>query len=131
MKKYIFKLLGISGILLCALIIVTWKIFSSDLCSDTVEKEIFSPDKKIKSVYYTKDCGATTNYSSQIKLVKSNIINSDKLIFIADGYYGTLNMNWKDDNNLIVSCKDCSMSDKIFKQLLEWDNIKIEYQLDK
>ncbi len=46
-----------------------------DICGNTIVKELPSPSKKIKVVIFTRDCGATTGYSTQLSIIET----SDKL----------------------------------------------------
>lgn len=41
----------------------------SDPCSNTVERRLPSPDGKHDAVIFVRDCGATTNYSTQLSIV--------------------------------------------------------------
>lgn len=129
MKYYLLiPLLVIIAVVFWVLVMVFGSL-STNLCGETVEKTVYSPDNKYKGVFYSRDCGATTDYSSQIKLVKNNLFGLSKIIFVADGYYGKLEMKWENNDCLAISCVDCQIKNKLPKQLSEWGGIKINYYL--
>jgi len=68
MKKSL-RIIGISfGVLLLLLLTKCYYFFSDlpDLCANTLIENVTSSDKKWKVVLFERDCGATTDFSSQI-----------------------------------------------------------------
>jgi len=57
-----------------------------DLCGNSVLAESVSPNGKLKAVVFTRDCGATTDFSTQVSLVKAGdtLKNDGGNLFIAD-----------------------------------------------
>lgn len=41
-------------------------------CGNTVLQSVVSPDGRIKAVVFSRDCGATTGYSTQLSLVSAD-----------------------------------------------------------
>jgi hypothetical protein len=86
-----------------------------DLCGNEVVSETKSPDAKLKVVVFERDCGATTNFSTQISIVRSNqsLPSGGGNLFIADdkhhaiplGSKGTMEItvSWESNSSLIVS----------------------------
>ena len=51
------------------LILFALALSGCDMCENTIQKNILSPDGSKKIVIFTRDCGATTAYSSQISIL--------------------------------------------------------------
>ncbi len=87
----------------------------SDPCGNEVVSETKSPDAKLKVVVFERDCGATTNFSTQISVVRSNqsLPSGGGNLFIGDdnhhavplGSKGTMEikLNWESNSSLSVS----------------------------
>jgi hypothetical protein len=45
---------------------------AENLCNNRIAQELYSPDHKFKAVVYERDCGATTNFSTQISILRSS-----------------------------------------------------------
>lgn len=85
-------------------------------CEDTTCEIILSPDRSHKVVLYTRDCGATTGFSTHIAIAKSNEdIDDGTRILVADDDHGKANghpvyhelidirARWIDDDSLELS----------------------------
>ena len=73
-----------------------------DLCGNTLRRELPSPDNELKLQYWTRDCGATTGYTTILYLTQSED-NSD-LVTGSNGfvlaYEGTADIaveSWNED----------------------------------
>lgn len=59
---------GIVIVFLFGLITCVGGMFD-DICGNKIIQEIPSPNRKLKAVIFTRDCGATTGFSTQISLL--------------------------------------------------------------
>src|SRR5690606_17537649 len=61
-------------------------IFSS-MCGNQLVNQIESPNRQYKAVIFTRDCGATTGFSTHVSLMKTSdkLENNPGNIFIASG----------------------------------------------
>src|SRR5215470_11894175 len=102
--------LAVGGVLVGAAHLLTF-----DMCGNEVVAEIRSPDGTYKAVEFERDCGATTDFSTQISIIKSNKqlgSNSAGNAFTADSNHGSvpangagvmeLNIRWLDSNTLQI-----------------------------
>ena len=62
------KRVGIAGIILAAIAIVLFIFDEFGMCGVDVVETIPSPDRKHRVVIYQHDCGATTDFSTQVTL---------------------------------------------------------------
>lgn len=80
------------GLLLLLLIGATAFFISRlpDLCGNTILAEHSSPDGQLKAVVFDRNCGATTDFSTQVSIVPSNVLldNEGGNVFSADTNHG-------------------------------------------
>jgi hypothetical protein len=114
MKRLIFVLLIIFFLTSC-------------ITENHVLTYVVSPDGKFVAVSFLRSAGATTDFSPQVSILKNNkkLSNKSGNIFIGN-HSRYINISWRDDNTLIIE-HDCTDND-IFKQVEEFQNLKIEYQ---
>ena len=95
-----------------------------DMCGHTTLNTATSPNGKLKAVSYLYDCGATTGFSTQVSILKSDqSVQTSGNIFIAKGkhHYG---LRWKSDNQLLIG----GTSDlETFKKELYFNDVTIFY----
>lgn len=62
------------------------KAHFSDLCANDQTQVVYSPNKNLKVIVFTRDCGATTGFSTHVSLLKSsqNLENEGGNLFAAD-----------------------------------------------
>jgi len=106
----------------------------ADMCGNRISKEITSPDKKLKAVIFTRDCGATTGFSSQLSIIgyfdklkneKGNVlIISDKEDQLEDGS-AAINAEWNGNNELIIYF---NLAAETSKKEARVDDVKISYK---
>ena len=110
----------------------------SDTCGNTISNSYISPNKEFKIVIFERNCGATTDFSTQVSLVKSDIEirkDDDGNIFSADRDGGKaetdengniyLKAEWLDNNNILINY-DSKI--RIFKKELKQNGITISYR---
>lgn len=91
--------------------------FFSDMCGITVIDQVASPNGKLKAVVFQIDCGATSDFNSQVAIVPGNkgVSQKDALpnsFFVADTDHGRapegkehgpeLRLNWSSDSGLEI-----------------------------
>ncbi|MGQ0742066.1 MAG: hypothetical protein ACT4OG_07200 [Alphaproteobacteria bacterium] len=59
----------------------------SKMCGTELVKSVASPDNKLKAVMFERDCGATTDFSTQVSILEADdeVPNSPGNTFIAEG----------------------------------------------
>lgn len=77
------------------------RIFS-DWCGNRVDYEVVSPDKQLKAVQFTRDCGATTSLSSQISILNQGtaLPNESGNVFVSEG--GIAKVRWINNRKLAI-----------------------------
>lgn len=91
--------------------------FFSDMCATTIIDQVASPSGKLKAVVFQIDCGATTDFNSQVAIVSGgkDVFEKDALpgsFFAADSDHGRapegkergpeLRLNWLSDSRLEI-----------------------------
>jgi len=81
-----------------------------DLCANEVLSESLSPDGSKRAVLFSRECGATTDFSWQISILgsKEELPNAGGNVFVADTDHGAVQemkveVDWRGSDNLIVS----------------------------
>jgi hypothetical protein len=103
------------GLICLATVCLILPTACGDLCGNEVVSETKSPDAKLRVVVFERDCGATTNFSTQISILRSNqsLTSAGGNLFSADdnkhsvplGNKGTveIKLNWESNSSLSVS----------------------------
>src|SRR5258706_8051868 len=109
-----------------------------DMCGNKIVNEINSPDKKCKVVIFTRDCGATTGFSTQVSVIESDdklekndngniLIMSDKtgdgLTFENGG--AKVKARWDGNNDLRIYFDQRTETSKQRNRI---EDIKISYE---
>ena len=123
------RIIGISfGVLLLLLLTKCYYFFSElpDLCANTLIENVTSHDKKWKVVLFERDCGATTDFSSQISLLRvgETLQNEGGNVYIADGYSGNYEINWASSS--VVKIRGNSR--RIVKKLTQLNGVDFVYE---
>jgi len=81
----------------------------SDLCGNEIFEEALAPDGKFKAVVFQRDCGATTDFSTQISVIPSDeaLPNEAGNISVARGHPRDthIEIHWSPPKNLVVRLK--------------------------
>jgi len=115
--KSVFKIIGILGVFVgIFLTVFAVIVFSSfpDMCGNRIIKKINSPNKRNTIVIFERDCGATTNFSTQISIIRKGkkLENEKGNLFSADSdngkaevnKYGIIKVqaNWIDEKHILI-----------------------------
>ncbi|MBT1695985.1 hypothetical protein KK083_03795 [Fulvivirgaceae bacterium PWU4] len=73
-----------------------------DVCSNEVIEETYSPNKALKAVIFSRDCGATTSASTQLSILKADksLENENGNTFIVND--GQIEIEWRSSTELTV-----------------------------
>jgi len=144
MNKFIKILLITVGILFLGgaiFIGVVYSAFSFDnMCRTKYSSSVNSPDKKFKVMVFSLNCGAISDFSTQISIVKSeyklkdddtgNIFSGDSDHSLAKMNDEVLDMNIKWINDKTVEIIYPKRA-RIFKNKESLNGIKIIYKVDE
>lgn len=92
---------------------------SSNICHDEIKYIKYSTDRRYEIIVFIRDCGATTDYSSQIK-IKDNQQNTEEIIFIGS-LDESMKVEWENEKIKIYYYKK-----DIYKILNEYHGVEIE-----
>lgn len=124
--------------LLALLSLAFWLVINnlSPPCTNLEIETAISPDGRLKAVAFARDCGASTDYSTQISLLSSDdkLENEAGNLFIADRDHGrveagpgggpTANIRWLSDREVQISYPRFA---RTFKTTAELRNIRVSY----
>jgi len=119
----------IGNSLLPALVCFLIWLVSCNPCSDTPRSKATSPDGQLVANFYERDCGATTDFSSDVNVQRS----SDKfradegVVFIAKGRYD-LSVEWTGPRTLRITCPSCARKN-VFHEVVALGDIDVKYSL--
>lgn len=108
----------------------------ADPCANTEVARAASPDRATEAVLFERNCGATTDFSTQISLVKPGAaLKGAGTVFIADGNRGAApaapwrgpwaEASWQADGSLLVRYDARA---RVFQQKSEVGGVRITYQ---
>jgi hypothetical protein len=85
----------------------SWSFYSFDLCGNTIEKEVYSPNHLKRAVVFERDCGAATGFSTQVSILDcsdklpnegGNTLVSADVLHFGSGH----DIYWKSENELVI-----------------------------
>ena len=140
MKLFWKILIGIfiSGFL--GLLVFTYMISSfgsEDMCDNKIIKTEYSPNKKYKIVTFCRECGATTDFSTQISILEfeEELKNESGNLFSADSEHGKAQTNeeniinvipkWLSNEKVII---EYDKNARVFKNENSINEIMIDYK---
>jgi hypothetical protein len=113
------------------------RLFTFDMCGNRVVAEIKSPDGMYKAIEFERDCGATTDFSTQVSVIQPNKhLGSDSTgnAFAADSNHGIVPVNdagvldldirWLSNNTLQI---DYPAGARVFSQNHKVGGVSIQY----
>jgi hypothetical protein len=102
------------------------------LCGNEILSESLSPDGSKRAVLFSRDCGATTDYSWQISILGAKEVLPDDggNAFAAGTDHGAvqemkIEVDWKDSEHLIVSYPEHA---HVFHHLTLVSGVRISYE---
>jgi hypothetical protein len=106
MIRYVTKQLTLAGLIVVLGSAVGCARF---VCQEVAESNATSPDGLMVATVVTRDCGATTDYSTSVNLHRSDHDFKDEAgdLFVATGRH-QLAVKWSDADHLSIECTNCS-----------------------
>lgn len=119
-----------SGIL--SLLIMFFYVSCSSLCSNDIIFSKESPDKSYKIIHFVRNCGATTNLSAHISIIKTteSLAHDAGNVFIFDSnhcgtkYLSLIKPVWKSNDSIEIRY---SKKARVFKKENSFKGINITY----
>ena len=121
------------SLILIALIAIVYFSFD-DLCANTVQSEIVSPNGFNKAVVFERDCGATTDFVTQVSVLKlkDTLENEGGNVFSAslenkkinNNQDEIVNVRWLNDRLLEIEYDEQA---KLINKNIKINNIEIKY----
>ena len=132
MVRKLIELLSLVVVMPAILLFIVFELLMDDFCQNDIHLELFSQDKEHKAVLFTRDCGATTGYSSQLSIIKGHetLDNEGGNVFVMDNHpnVNKLVINWLSDSALHVSS---NVESRVYKAEKRFSEITIDYNLAK
>ena len=102
-----------------------------DPCSNEVHAESLSSDKSLNAIWFVRDCGATTDFSTIVSVsrVGEPYKKEEYLAFVAKGRQ-KLRLVWEGSDRLAIECIGCERRD-IFKQVTVIGKVQISYLMNE
>lgn len=104
------------------------------VCGEDKLAETSSPDNKYVATVFRRGCGATTGFLFHVNIRDSNgSFSADHRGAIEDGQIfltreGKIDINWKGNKNLQISCTGCPKDRKPTMES-SWNDVSISYEL--
>ena len=123
--------LGLGAIAAVALVAIAIRNYFP-LCANESIQIVHSPSKQKRAVIFSRNCGATTGYNTQISIVDAteNLANTPGNVFVSDSAQDYAKRNeaivrWKADDELVINY---GASARVFKSLEAAAGVKIIYE---
>lgn len=127
---------GITIALFAAAYIGLYFLISSG-CGNEVISEVASPDNQFKAVVFERDCGATTDFSTQVSIIKTSdsLGNFSGNVFTSDTNHGyapsgpgggpEVKVRWISSSLLVVSYHSAA---RVFEAKQAVGLVKVQYE---
>ena len=135
--KQIGLLLGGAVLIIICFVFVFAMLMNQGMCENKIIQSIESPDSIRKVVVFERDCGATTDFSTQISIIKNSehLENKSGNIFSADSDNGNAEIDengliyirvlWLDSLTLLI---EYDSKARIFNNKSGYKDIRINYK---
>ena len=112
---------------LLVLVATVMVMISCSVCSTEVVQGSRSPDGVLQATWYTKNCGATTDFSTVVSVHRpdSSYKDDSDIVFVAKGKQ-TMKLGWAAPNHLSVACSSCGRT-AIFREVTKIGDIDISF----
>lgn len=109
------------------------------LCENAVKSEVVSPDGNLKAVVFCRDCGATTDFSTQVSVLNAgdSLPNWAGNVYTIDNAHDSsvsqdVIVHWKDNRTLVIEhdpyVRDCDKKYAVtIPRFPFWRQVKIQY----
>jgi hypothetical protein len=95
------------------------------MCGNTVEQTVASPSGQTKAVVFSRDCGATTGFSTQVSVLPADeeLPNDGGNLLVLDGTV-PVELSWLSESSLAVGGIGNA---KVFRQESAVAKIQVSY----
>jgi|CXWL01.1.fsa_nt_gi hypothetical protein len=95
-----------------------------DTCGNEVKQSLMSPSGKLSAVVFSRDCGATTGFSTQVSIIPTghSLPNKSGNTFVTSGKID-LSLQWQTDFILRIQGE----GESVFKQETEVTGVTVKY----
>ena len=95
-------------------------------CENEVHEVSVSPAQDFKAVLFSRSCGATTGFNTQVSVVPSSASALDESgnVLVMDGQ-SQVRMSWRAERELAITGLN---SDEVFKRATEVNGVAIFYE---
>ena len=138
--KRVAKVIG--GLLIALLITAAALLYGlsklgESLCGNSVITESLSPDKQSKVVVFSRDCGATTGFSTQVSIIDASdaLPNASGNTFSADTGHGaapadtsggpSVSAKWESNDLIVIGHHPAT---RVFTKENRVANVRINYE---
>ena len=106
-------------------ILLSALVAGCDMCGNEVLQSITSPSGELKVEVFSRDCGATTGFSTQVSIISADdrLPNEGGNILVLDGTV-PIKVQWRSDSTLTVAGLGTS---QVFKQESSLAGVSINY----
>lgn len=140
MKTWKKVCLYIFGVIIILVGLAAWGLnkLADGLCGNQIIEEVLSPNGNSKVTVFERNCGATTDFSTQISIMNPEkaLPNKAGNLFIADtdrdkapsgpGGGPKVEVTWKNNNMVIIKHHNNA---RIFKAESKLKNINVSYEI--
>lgn len=97
------------------------------VCSTEVVQRSWSPDGVLQATWYTKNCDATTDFSTVVSVHRpdSSYKDDSDIVFVAKGKQ-TIKLTWAAPHQLSVQCASCERA-AIFREVTKIGDIDVSF----
>jgi hypothetical protein len=91
-------------------------------CGNTSIETKMAPNGEYIATSYIRDCGATTDFSTQVKITHEG---NEEIVFVMNGRDVDINLEWDKNNQLSIYYH--GEPEEIFKLEKQWKSININF----
>ncbi|HET7832013.1 MAG TPA: hypothetical protein VFK88_03520 [Gallionella sp.] len=91
------------SILAMSFVSATFLVGCGGLCETDITQTVFSPSGTLKAVVFSRDCGATTGFNTQVSILRANESLSDEggnTLIVSDSV--PIGLHWSSDSALNI-----------------------------
>lgn len=100
-------------------------------CTETVLHEELDPSSQRKAVVFVSECGATTDFSTQVSITGNTsdrfVYREDEVVFVVKSYNNDIVAEWQDEKNIQISYT--GPESWIYNKIDLLGNINIHYEM--
>ena len=97
---------------------------SADTCGNQVQQTVTSPSGKLAAIAFSRDCGATTGFSTQVSVLPAgrSLPNEPGNTYVVGGKT-PLTLEWQGDATLRIR----GTGEQVFKQEIQVSGVTVKY----